>query len=55
MDVGRDTGAPVSPDYEARDNAFNGEVLWVNIDVRGHDYDRDVPAEDRYRAAMVWE
>lgn len=31
LDVGRDSGAPVSPDYESRDNTFNGDVLWVHI------------------------
>lgn len=30
-DVGRDTGAPVSPDYNARHNAFNGVVKGVQI------------------------
>jgi hypothetical protein len=30
-DVGEDTGAPVSQDYGARDNAFNGRVKGVQI------------------------
>jgi hypothetical protein len=30
-DVGDDTGAPVSPDYGARGNAFNGRVRGVQI------------------------
>jgi arylsulfatase len=55
LDVGRDTGAPVSPDYGSRDNAFNGDVLWVHIDIRGNDYDRDVPGPERLKAAMVWQ
>ena len=32
-DVGRDTGAPVSEDYSAIDNAFNGEVRGVQLSV----------------------
>ena len=32
-DVGRDTGAPVSPEYGARDNAFTGRVKGVEIAV----------------------
>ena len=30
-DVGQDTGAPVSPDYGPRGNAFNGRVMGVQI------------------------
>jgi arylsulfatase len=30
-DVGEDTGAPVSPDYGARGNAFSGRVKGVQI------------------------
>ena len=30
-DVGEDTGAPVSPDYGPRGNAFNGRVKGVQI------------------------
>jgi arylsulfatase len=32
-DVGRDTGAPVSPEYGARDNAFTGRVKGVEISI----------------------
>lgn len=31
LDVGRDTGAPVSPDYGPRGNAFNGVVRGVQL------------------------
>ena len=31
-DVGCDTGAPVSPDYRAGDNAFTGTINWVRVD-----------------------
>jgi hypothetical protein len=55
LNVGRDSGAPVSPDYRSRHNAFNGDVLWVYIDVRGNDFDRDVPAAERFKAVMVWQ
>lgn len=55
LDIGRETGSPVSEDYSSNDNAFSGEVNWVSIDTRGQDYDRDVPAAERYRAAMAWE
>ncbi len=53
LDIGRESGSPVSRDYGDGDNRFNGDVRWVHIDVQGHDFDRDVPPEQRYQAAMV--
>jgi hypothetical protein len=52
-DVGRDTGTPVSDEYEARENEFNGKVLGVQIDVGKADADRFITAEDRLRIAMA--
>jgi arylsulfatase len=54
-DVGREAGAPVSPDYPALRNRFSGEVNWVRLDVTGDDYDAEVPAEERVKAALVRE
>jgi arylsulfatase len=31
--VGDDTGAPVTPDYKAAQNAFTGTINWVKIDI----------------------
>ena len=33
LDIGCDLGEPVSPDYGPRDNLFNGQVNWVQIDI----------------------
>lgn len=55
LDIGQDTGSPVSPEYPALHNEFTGQVNWVSIDARGNDHDRDVPARQRFQAAMVWE
>jgi arylsulfatase len=52
-DIGWESGSPVSPEYEVGDNRFSGEVNWVEIDIRGEDFDREVPPEQRYQAAMV--
>ncbi len=52
-DIGRETGSPVSPDYPAHKNRFSGEVNWVHIDVTGEDHDREVSAEERFKAVMV--
>jgi arylsulfatase A-like enzyme len=53
VDVGREMGAPVSPDYPAHHNSFSGEVNWVHIDITGDDNDRFVTAEERFQASMV--
>lgn len=55
LDIGRDTGSPVSPDYGPRGNRFSGEVNWVRIDLLGDDYNAHVSAEERFAASMAFE
>ena len=38
-DVGRDTGAPVTPDYPVGDNAFTGTGNWVRLDLGDDSHD----------------
>ncbi|MGB7951527.1 MAG: arylsulfatase, partial [Candidatus Binatia bacterium] len=52
-DVGRDTGLPVSQDYNVHGNAFNGEVTWVQIDVGKEDFDHLISHEERLNLAMM--
>jgi hypothetical protein len=54
-DVGREGGALVSPDYESHDNAFTGEVAWVQIDIdtAAEDVDHLITPEERVRVAMA--
>ncbi|MFL7790832.1 MAG: arylsulfatase [Anaerolineae bacterium] len=54
-DVGMEAGSPVSPDYGPKDNAFNGEVCWVEIDVDKEALDQDhfLAPEERYHVAMA--
>ncbi|MDX1417844.1 MAG: hypothetical protein R3293_26820, partial [Candidatus Promineifilaceae bacterium] len=54
-DVGSDGGSPVSPDYGPKDNAFNGKVNWVQIDIDEHaeDLDHLITPEERYKVAMA--
>jgi len=52
-DVGKGTGSAVSPDYDAKDNAFNGEVNWVQIDLEKDDHDHIITPEERFRVAMA--
>jgi len=53
LDVGRGTGSPVSPDYDPRDNEFNGEVNWVQIDLEEDDHNHMISPEDRFKLAMA--
>ena len=54
-DVGCDLGEPVSPDYGARGNEFNGKVNWVQIDIdeAAKDVDHMIGAEERFKIAMA--
>jgi arylsulfatase len=55
MDVGGDAGEPVSEDYGPRDNAFDGKIYWVRIDIdeAAKDLDHVIGAEERYQLAMA--
>jgi arylsulfatase len=54
-DVGEDGGAPVSPDYGPRGNAFNGRVKGVQlaIDEAAESLDHLVSPEEALRIAMA--
>jgi arylsulfatase len=52
-DVGRDSGAPVSDDYTAGDNAFTGKVNWVQIDVGSDNHDHLIDPADLLHVAMM--
>jgi arylsulfatase len=54
-DVGEDTGAPVSPDYGPRGNAFSGRVRGVQIAIAdaAENADHLVSPEEAVRIAMA--
>jgi len=54
-DVGEDSGAPVSPDYGSRGNAFNGTVKGVQLAIgdAAESSDHLVSPEDAIRIAMA--
>ena len=54
-EIGCDNGEPVSTDYGPRDNGFNGEVKWVQIDIdaAAADIDHLIGAEERFQLAMA--
>jgi arylsulfatase len=53
-DVGVEYGSPVTEDYGPRGNSFNGDVLWVEIDLGdlGDDHDHLISPADRLRVAF---
>jgi len=55
LDIGSDLGEPVSPDYGAQGNEFNGKVNWVQIDIddAAKDVDHMIGAEERFKVAMA--
>jgi arylsulfatase len=55
LDVGEDTGAPVSPEYGSSHNAFNGEIKGVQLAIAdaAENADHLVKAEDAIRMAMA--
>jgi arylsulfatase A-like enzyme len=53
-DIGEDSGAPVSPDYKAKRNAFNGTVKGVQLSIEeGESTDHLVNPEDAVRIALA--
>jgi arylsulfatase len=54
-DVGADSGTPISDDYAAGGNAFNGRVRWVQIDIDAAAADQDhlISPEERLRLVMA--
>ena len=54
-DVGEDGGAPVSPDYGPRGNAFNGRIKGVQIAIAdaAENSDHLVSPEEAVRIAMA--
>jgi arylsulfatase len=52
-DVGRESGTPVSPDYDRKTSAFTGKVHWVQIDLGKDDHDHLISPEERLKVAMA--
>jgi len=50
--VGIDSGAPVSPDYPAGDNAFGGEISRVRLEIGDDGHDHLLAAEQLMHFAM---
>ena len=53
LDVGKDGGSAVSPDYAAGNNAFNGKVKGVMLSIAEDDGKHVVDPADAIRMAMA--
>jgi hypothetical protein len=55
LEVGCDMGEPVTEDYGHRDNAFNGRIHWVRIDIdaAAKSVDHMIAAEERFHLVMA--
>jgi arylsulfatase len=55
LDLGEDTGAPVSPEYGTHGNRFNGKVHGVQLAIAeaAEDSDHLIKPEDAVRMAMA--
>ena len=53
VDLGRDTGSPVSDGYTPATSVFTGTVGWVQIGLGAADADHFISAEERFHIAMA--
>ena len=52
-DVGRESGTPVTPDYDRASSVFTGKIHWVQIDLGKDDHDHLISPEERFKVAMA--
>jgi arylsulfatase A-like enzyme len=52
-DVGRESGTPVTPEYDRKTSVFTGKINWVQIDLGKDDHDHLISPEERLRLAMT--
>ena len=52
-DVGRESGTPVTPDYDRASSLFTGTIHRVQIDQGKGDHDHMISPEGRLRVAMM--
>ena len=50
---GRESGTPVSADYDRHSSVFTGKINWVQIDLWLDDQDHLISPQERFRVAMA--
>jgi arylsulfatase len=53
LDIGYESGTPVSSAYTTHTSKFNGKIHWVQLDVGVDDHDHFIDPEERFRIAMA--
>ena len=53
LDVGTDAGTPVTNDYPARGNEFNGVINWVQVDMEPDDYSHMIDTDHMAHVRLV--
>jgi arylsulfatase len=53
LDLGSDTGSPVSDEYTSATSHFTGTVNWVQLDIADEDSDHFITPEERMKIAMA--
>ena len=53
LDVGTDAGTPVTDDYPARGNEFNGKIKWVQIDLEPDDHSHMIDTDHMAHVRLV--
>jgi hypothetical protein len=53
LDVGTDAGTPVTDDYPARGNEFNGVINWVQIDLEPDDHSHMIDTDHMAHVRLV--
>ncbi len=53
LDIGRETGTTVAPDYGVESSEFTGEINWVELKVGDDDHSHMVDPEDLIHVLMT--
>ena len=53
LDVGTDAGTPVTDDYPARGNEFNGVIKWVQVDLEPDDHSHMIDSDHMAHVRLV--
>jgi hypothetical protein len=53
LDVGVEAGTPVTDDYPARGNEFNGKINWVQVDLEPDDHSHLIDSDHRAHVRLT--
>jgi hypothetical protein len=53
LDIGRETGTPVAPEYKVEDSVFTGQVNWVELKIGQDDHTHLLDPEEHIHVLMA--